>query len=207
MSGLISSLITRRTLDYGFARATGATLTSFTPGHLNFRSHVRPPSLASFSSFPLLGYHFVAQRYNPYLMTFDQHACDPSDNPYMPLALQGAVLNLDPDDLDFAYPLPGSFPHGAGLVDGGIPIMSATGLIHDDGDSHLDDNDDNSSEALITIEDHEFPSYFVEHGSPKRLFHSHGTYLLPVDGNEMKVCVTSSWGTCLCRHSTSSQTM
>lgn len=132
-------------------------------------------------------------------MTFDMH--DPTDNPYMPLRVQNIVLNLDPHDLNFAHPLPDLFPCAPRLIDGGAPAMSAAGLEHDDEDSHIDDIDDDSSEALVPVEDHDFPSYFVEYGSPQRLFHSHGTYSLPVDGDEMKVCLTSFGNTCSCGHS------
>ena len=51
----------------------------------------------------------------------------------------------------------------------------------------LDDIDDNSSDSLDSIEDHEFPSFFSTRGSPPHLFHPHGTYSLPFDGDEIKV--------------------
>jgi hypothetical protein len=76
--------------------------------------------------------------------------------------------------------------------------------VHNDPDE-LDDIDDNSSDSLDSIEDHEFPSFFSTRGSPPRLFHSHGTYNLPVDGDEMKVCTPSYGSSLLCRHSTSSK--
>jgi hypothetical protein len=135
-------------------------------------------------------------------MTFDLHVYDPNDNPYMPLRLQDAVLNLDPGHFDFLHPLPVFPTHGASPVHGIAPVVSDAGLVDDDAESLLDDIDDNSSEALVPIEDHDFPSYFAEHGSPQRLFHSHGSYSLPVDGDEMKVRLLSSAGKCLCRHST-----
>jgi len=55
----------------------------------------------------------------------------------------------------------------------------------------LDDIDDNSSDSLDSIEDHEFPSFFSTRGSPPHLFHPHGTYSLPFDGDEIKVCSLS----------------
>jgi hypothetical protein len=81
------------------------------------------------------------------------------------------------------------------LIDGAHrPIITTTGPVHNDVDvDELDDIDDNSSDSLDSLEDHEFPSFFSQRGSPARLFHSHGTYSLPVDGDEMKVC-TSTFG-------------
>ncbi|KAI9431178.1 S-adenosyl-L-methionine-dependent methyltransferase [Lactarius indigo] len=52
--------------------------------------------------------------------------------------------------------------------------------------SDVDDIDDNSSDTIDPIEDHEFPTYFQQIGSPPRLFHSHGSYVLPVDSDETK---------------------
>jgi hypothetical protein len=91
------------------------------------------------------------------------------------------------------------------LVDGAHgPIITTTGPVHNDADE-LDDIDDNSSDSLDSIEDHEFPSFFSQRGSPPRLFHSHGTYSLPVDSDEMKVCTSSFGSSWLSRHSTSSK--
>jgi len=63
--------------------------------------------------------------------------------------------------------------------------------MHGGMDKPLDDIDDNSSDSLDSLEDDEFPSYFIEHGSPQWLFPSHGTYSLPVDSDKTKVCITS----------------
>jgi len=69
--------------------------------------------------------------------------------------------------------------------------MLTAGPVHDDVDAYTDDADDSSSESLDPIEDDEFPYFFTQRGSPPRLFHSHGTYCLPVDSDEMKVCVST----------------
>jgi hypothetical protein len=117
---------------------------------------------------------------------------DPADNPYMPRCLQDLPLNLDPDDFAVPHSVPISPTSNTGLIDSGHgPAMSTAGPMQGDMDVHFDDIDDNSSESLDSIEDHEFPSFFTQRGSPPRLFHSHGTYSLPVDGDEMKVCITS----------------
>ncbi len=117
---------------------------------------------------------------------------DPADNPYMPRCLQDVPLNLDPDDFAVPHSVPISPTGNTGLIDSGHgPAMSTADPMQGDMDVHFDDIDDNSSESLDSIEDHEFPSFFTQRGSPPRLFHSHGTYSLPVDGDEMKVCITS----------------
>ena len=117
---------------------------------------------------------------------------DRADNPYMPRHLQDVRLNLDPDDFAVPHILPGFPPHIPGMMDSGpVSSLSIATPMHDDMEEHLDDFDDNSSDSLDSLEDHEFPSYFTQRGSPPRLFHSHGTYSLPVDGDEMKVCITS----------------
>jgi hypothetical protein len=138
-------------------------------------------------------------------MTFELPFLDRADNPYMPRHLQQAPLNLDPGDFALLHNLPELPPSNIGLIDGAHrPNITTTGPVHNDADE-LDDIDDNSSDSLDSIEDHEFPSFFSQRGSPPRLFHSHGTYSLPVDGDEMKVCISifgSSW---LCGHSTSSK--
>lgn len=117
---------------------------------------------------------------------------DPADNPYMPRRQQSVRLNLDPDDFAVPYILP-KFPlHKTGMIDSGhVSSLSIATPMHDDMDEHLDDFDDNSSDSLDSLEDHEFPLYFTQRGTPPRLFHSHGTYNLPVDGDEMKVCITT----------------
>ncbi|KAF8264853.1 hypothetical protein EI94DRAFT_1805225 [Lactarius quietus] len=84
---------------------------------------------------------------------------DPTDNPYMPRNLQGIRLALDPNDL--AFPHPGD----------GVSRRRA---------------EDDSSIVLIPLEEDEFPRHFKQFGSPPRLFHSHGSYVLPVDSNETK---------------------
>jgi hypothetical protein len=117
---------------------------------------------------------------------------DRTDNPYMPRYLQNAALDHDPDDFSVPHSLP-QFPStNTGPIDGGhMSAMSTADPLHDDTDVYLDDIDDNSSDSLDSIEDDEFPSFFAQRGSPPRLFHSHGTYNLPVDSDEMKVCITS----------------
>lgn len=130
---------------------------------------------------------------------------DRADNPYMPHHLQQARLDLDPGDFALLHPLPELPPSNVGFVHGAHrPIITTTGPVHNDADE-LDDIDDNSSDSLDSIEDHEFPSFFSQRGSPPRLFHSHGTYCLPVDSDEMKVC-TSTSGLGAGRHLTSSKT-
>jgi len=118
---------------------------------------------------------------------------DRADNPYMPRHLQQVPLNLDPGDFALLQTLPVLPPSNIGLIDGAHrPIIMTTGPVHIDADE-LNDIDDNSSDSLESIDDHEFPSFFSQRSSPPRLFHSYGTYSLPVDGDEMKVC-TSSFG-------------
>jgi hypothetical protein len=130
---------------------------------------------------------------------------DRADNPYMPRHLQQVPVNLDPGDFALLHPLPEQPPSNAGLINGAHgPIITTTGPVLNDADE-LDDIDDNSSDSLDSIEDHEFPSFFSQRGSPPRLFHSHGTYSLPVDGDEMKVCTYSLGFSWLCRYSTSSK--
>jgi hypothetical protein len=111
---------------------------------------------------------------------------DPADNPYMPHHLQQTPLNFDPGHFAILQTLPEPPPNNVSSIYG------AHGPVHNDEDKD-DDADDNSSDSLDSIEDHEFPFFFSERSSPPRLFHSHGTYSLPVDGHEMKVC-TSSFG-------------
>jgi hypothetical protein len=118
---------------------------------------------------------------------------DRDDNPYMPRHLQQAPLNLDPGDFALLHPTPELPPDNLGSIAGAHePIITTvtTSPVHNDADE-LDDIDDDSSDSPDSIEDHEFPSFFSTRGSPPRLFHSHGTYSLPVDGDEMKVCTSS----------------
>jgi hypothetical protein len=75
-------------------------------------------------------------------------------------------------------------------------------LVHDDDDQGLSALSDRMHNPYIMprsqqntyfapffpVEDDEFPTYFQQIGSPPRLFHSHGTYVLPVDIDETKVC-------------------
>jgi hypothetical protein len=140
-------------------------------------------------------------------MTFELPSLlDRADNPYMPRQLQLVPLNLDPGDFALLHPLP-DFPHNnIALIDGAHgPVITTTGPVYDDADELVDDTDDNSSDSLDSIEDHEFPTYFSQRGSPPRLFHSHGTYTLPVDGDEMKVCIPSLGIISLSGHSISSK--
>lgn len=134
-------------------------------------------------------------------------SCIPrNDNPYLPHHLQGIYLKVDdlavPEILlDFpshttnkTYGGCESFSSVAPPMHGLGDISIATSIpVHDDmmPNEHIADTDDNSSDSLEPLKDHEFPGYFTEYGSPLRLFHSHGTYGLPVDGTEMKVCTTS----------------
>ena len=118
---------------------------------------------------------------------------DRDDNPYMPRHLQQAPLNLDPGDFALLHPIPELPPDNLGSISGAHePIINTvtTSPVHNDADE-LDDIDDDSSDSPDSIEDHEFPSFFSTRGSPPRLFHSRGTYSLPVDGDEMKVCTSS----------------
>ena len=124
-------------------------------------------------------------------MTFEIPALlDRADNPYMPRYLQDVCLDHDPDDFSVPHSLP-RFPSGntSPIDSGHMSPVSTADPLHDDTDVYLDDIDDNSSESLDSIEDHEFPSFFTQRGSPPRLFHSHGTYSLPVDSDEIKVCI------------------
>jgi hypothetical protein len=138
-------------------------------------------------------YHLLcSSEYYPNSMTREiPTPLDRADNPYMPRHLQDVPLEHDPDE----FSVPHSFPFAnTGLIDSGHPsAVSIPNALHDDTDVYLDNIDDNSSESLDSIEDHEFPSFFTQLGSPPRLFHSHGTYSLPVDGDEMKVCITNFW--------------
>jgi hypothetical protein len=126
-------------------------------------------------------------------MTFELPSLlDRADNPYLPRQLQSVPLDLDPGDFALLHPLPDFPPTDVGLINGAHgPVITTTGPVLDDADELVDDIDDSSSDSLDSIEDHEFPSFFSQRGSPPRLFHSHGTYPLPVDGDEMKVCITS----------------
>ena len=107
---------------------------------------------------------------------------DRADNPYMPRHLQDVRPNLDPDDFAVPHILPGFPPHNLGMMDStpcplcqSLPQCMMTWR---------------NTSTTYSLEDHEFPSYFTQRGSPPRLFHSHGTCSLPVDGDEMKVCIT-----------------
>ena len=105
------------------------------------------------------------------------------DNPYLPRSQQNIHLALDPEDLAFLHPLP-TFPPTAHA-----PAMLAAGSLNEQKTAHsADDVDDNSSVELVPLEDDDFPTYFRQIGSPPRLFHAHGSYVLPVDSNEIKVC-------------------
>jgi hypothetical protein len=116
---------------------------------------------------------------------------DRADNPYMPRYLQDIPLHLDPGEFAISHFLSEFPPGNTGLMDGNHgSAVSTVYPTHNDMDVYLDDFDDNSSDSLDPLEDHEFPDFFTQRGSPPRLFHSHGTYRLPVDGDEMKVCVT-----------------
>ena len=127
-------------------------------------------------------------------MTFELPSLlDRADNPYMPLQMQLVHPNLDPGDFALLHPLPEFPPGNIDLINGAHgPVITSTGPVHDDADELVDDIDDSSSDSLDSIEDHEFPTFFSQSGSPPRLFHSHGTYALPVDGDEIKVCIQAS---------------
>lgn len=107
---------------------------------------------------------------------------DPMDNPYMPRSQQHIRLALDPATDLFLHRFP-AFPPTAYA-----PAIWATGPVADEEETafDVDDIDDNSSDTIDPIEDHEFPTYFQQIGSPPRLFHSHGSYVLPVDSDETK---------------------
>ena len=108
---------------------------------------------------------------------------DPADNPYMPRSVQNIHLALDPNDLAFPHLL-SAFPPSADA-----PAMLAAGPLNEQETTHgPDDVDDNSRTIPVPLEDHEFPAYFRQIGSPPRLFHAHGSYVLPVDSYEIKVC-------------------
>ncbi|SRR6266702_590548 len=117
-------------------------------------------------------------------MTFElspmSNIFDAAGNPYIPHSQQN--IFLDPTNLDLLNLSP-AFPPAAHA-----PAMLAAGPIANKGEttSSADDIDDNS-EILDPIEDHEFPIYFRQIGTPPRLFHSYGSYVLPVDSDETKV--------------------
>ncbi len=173
---------------------------------LAFKTFIPVRSLPSIPS-PFLSPYVVPQN----IMTFELPSLpvpvvpvlDRADNPYMPRHLQ--QVSLDPGDLTLLHPLPDFPPSNIGPMDGAHgPIITTTGPVYNDvDDSELDDIDDNSSDSLDSIEDDEFPSFFSQRGSPLRLFHSHGTYSLPVDSDEIKVCTSSFDASLLCGHSTS----
>ncbi|KAH8989030.1 S-adenosyl-L-methionine-dependent methyltransferase [Lactarius hatsudake] len=131
----------------------------------------------------------VAEKYHPFLMTVEPFELspisdmfDPMDNPYMPRSQQQIRLALDPATDLFLHRFP-AFPPAAYA-----PAIWATGPVANEEEtaSDVDDIDDNSSDTIDPIEDHEFPTYFQQIGSPPRLFHSHGSYVLPVDSDETK---------------------
>ncbi|KAI9448628.1 S-adenosyl-L-methionine-dependent methyltransferase [Lactarius psammicola] len=106
---------------------------------------------------------------------------DPADNPYLPRSQQNVRLALNPTDLDFIHPFP-AFPPAAHA-----PAILAASPMANEGEmaTCADDIDDNS-DIVDPIEDDAFPTYFRQIGSPSRLFHSHGSYVLPVDSDETK---------------------
>lgn len=109
------------------------------------------------------------------------------DNPYSPFETLDVQLELDVAAIPQIIPevMPSSLS------------VATLGPMHSDMDNHsevydTDLDDDNSSDTLVLLEDCEFPSYFSVRGSPlPRLFPSYGAYCLPVDGDEMKVRITS----------------
>lgn len=107
---------------------------------------------------------------------------DRADGPYTPRHPQGVCLNLEVDDVAI-LPLPEFSPRNAEPIDGGN--------MNDSEDFYEIDSDDSLSDSLESLKDDQFPSYFIERGSPPRLFDSHGAYGLPVDGSEQKVCTTN----------------
>ena len=122
--------------------------------------------------------------------------------------LQQVSFNIDPGDFALLHPLTELLPSNVGLIDGAHEsIITTTGPVHNDDTDELDNTDDNSSDSPDSIEDHEFPSFFLERGLPPRLFHSYGTYSLPVDGDEMKVCTSRFGSSWLCMRSTFSKKM
>lgn len=128
----------------------------------------------------------------PSLQTLDQ-----DDNPYMPHHLQNISLYLNPGHFllqTVTLPvLPPTGSNTASMDGANRPVIITNRPVNNNTDE-LDNIDDNSSDTLDSIEDHEFPSFFSQRSSPPRLFHSHGTYNLPVDSDETKVC-TSGFGT------------
>jgi len=105
---------------------------------------------------------------------------DPTDNPYMPRNLQGIRLALDPNDLAFPHPVP-PYPLVAHA-----PATLNPGPNEREMAYPADSAEDDTSIVLIPLEEDEFPRHFKQFGSPPRLFHSHGSYVLPVDSNETK---------------------
>jgi len=106
---------------------------------------------------------------------------DPTDNPYMPRNQQNMRLAIDPNDLAFPRPIPAA--HAPAMLV--VSPMNEREMAYGD----EDDDDDvpiHSPIILDPIQDHEFPAYFRQMGSPPRLFHSHGSYVLPVDSDETK---------------------
>jgi hypothetical protein len=104
---------------------------------------------------------------------------DPTDNPYMPRSMQNIRLDIDPNDLAFPHPIP-AFPLNAHA-----PAMLAAGPMNGRDSAYGIHNVENNSR--VPLEEDEFPTYFKQIGSPPRLFHSHGSYALPVDSDETKV--------------------
>ena len=114
-------------------------------------------------------------------------ALDPSDNQYIPLEVQNFHLDLD----DAAVPhILAKVPPQSDFISSLVSSLRV-GADNNRLEVQVDGDDDNSSDSLILLDDHEFPYYFSMRGSPLRLFHSHGAYSLPVDSDEMKVRVTS----------------
>lgn len=103
---------------------------------------------------------------------------DPTDNPYMPRSMQNIRLDIDPNDLAFPHPIP-AFPLNAHA-----PAMLAAGPMNGRDSAYGIHNVENNSR--VPLEEDEFPTYFKQIGSPPRLFHSHGSYALPVDSDETK---------------------
>jgi hypothetical protein len=117
---------------------------------------------------------------------------DCSNNPYLLCSLQDVLLNLHPNKFAILHIPSESPPHSTGMINSGhISSQSISTPMHDDMDENLNDFDNNLSDLLDSLKDHEFLSYFTQCSSPLCLFHSYGTYSLPVDGDEMKVYTTS----------------
>src|ERR1700761_8630620 len=93
---------------------------------------------------------------------------DPTDNPYMPRNQQNVHLALDPNDLAFPRSIP-AFPPAAQAP--AVGPMNEWEMAYDDDD---DDVPIDSPIILDELQDHDFPAYFRQMGSPPRLFHSHG---------------------------------